>query len=132
MTRRDRAALRLAYEALRDRSEVMRLHSARTALWNGSDGGLPQRIAAVIDGIRLEGIRHRRVVRARLALALRVLLRAEAGDFGVHVVCPCCGDRLPDDCEGGEGIMCFKSDSPAVQLAEVRSRYVPAWEVARR
>ena len=69
-----------------------------------------------------------RVLCARLALALRVLLRADAGDFARRVVCPECGSRLPDHYKGGERIVCDENDVERSAFRTCRVR--PLWESA--
>jgi hypothetical protein len=99
MTRRDRAALQLAYECLRS-SVVGRTYwwskccHAEEVLRHCED----MRVARALSR-ELRWVQHRidpgdqlvRVLFVRLALLLRVLLRADAGDFG-QLVCDACGE----------------------------------------
>jgi hypothetical protein len=107
MTRRDRAALSLALEVLR--AEYGSAGLAADVLERGDD-------AAEALGEAVEGQRNldhhyrccgggpvssaesaRRLLRARLALVLRAMLRADKGDFGPTewhgCNCSCDGDR---------------------------------------
>lgn len=86
LSRRDRAAMVLALELLRDSAwdghgrdsaATNRLANARDVMWLGDTFEIADAVS-----------RHRysqaapRLLRARLALTLRALLRADAGDFG--------------------------------------------------
>jgi hypothetical protein len=101
MTRRDRAAMRLALEVLR--AEYGSAGLAADVLERGDD-------AAEALGEAVEGQRNldhhyrccgggpvssaesaRRLLRARLALVLRAMLRADKGDYG-EIACTGCGD----------------------------------------
>lgn len=100
MTRRDRAALSLAYEVLRDPygngEECWAIERCIDVLALGDTVGrtLADDLA---EAKPVDAWRERdtmRFLRARLALALRVLLRVDAGDFGRPVLwlrCRICG-----------------------------------------
>lgn len=95
MSRRDRAALVLAYEcARRWRFAADSAVSARRALSMGEGAALDLLCDTNAISVRETGGRQ---LRARLALALRVLLRVDRGDFGrtewVGCHCACDGDR---------------------------------------
>jgi hypothetical protein len=86
-TRRDIAALSLAYECLRD-SGSLGTYRAKDALECGAEVSYALRVALRKCQSRL--------LRVRLALLLRVLLRVAAGDYGpgrwfAGCQCPCGG-----------------------------------------
>ena len=110
LSRRDRAAMTLALECCRGR--WMAVWSARTALYHGTDPGPlfdaepgpAVRLASTIDRIdrQFRTPDEARLLRARLALALRVLLRADREDYGPRVgrvvqpgTCITCGGAGP-------------------------------------
>jgi hypothetical protein len=138
MTRRVRAALQLAYECVRttrvnfaeldravDAIAIARTDSMRTlagavehmssttrVAWGTSDGGL----------IRL------RLLRARLALLLRVLLRVDAGDFG-PATCEACGEPgvCPEITWCGSRVIANEG-----RPTRALRRYTALWEQAGR
>lgn len=130
LTRRDRAAMVHAYELLRDNASAGNrawregaatrvLADAETALrcsdlWAQVNA---QRWRIVGDGRDDRAIYFlgTRLLRARLALYLRAVLRADAGDFG-----PC-----PDDCWGCR----WSHVSDSFEHAPPR-RITPLWELA--
>ncbi len=92
--RRNRAALVLAYECVR-RPLVGRSRRAQSAalnefalavLWHG-----PRELMRMLE--QATHVVEARLLRARLALLLRVMIRADAGDYGR---CPCsvCNDGV--------------------------------------
>lgn len=102
LTRRDRAAMQLAYECVRSRwwssARDSDIRLAEDALFLGgrAASGILRaseeaREAIYFAGFAVEHFREYRLLRARLALLLRVLLRADAGDFGNlwprHIAC---------------------------------------------
>ena len=83
MTRLDRARIGLAYEYLRDRVP----RPGHMESWQAVDksaGALPRPLRVVVAAELYVG--DARLIRARLALYLRALVRASAGDFGPWVV----------------------------------------------
>ena len=79
MTRLDRARIALAYEYLRDRVP----RPGHMESWQAVDksaGALPRPLRVVVAAELYVG--DARLIRARLALYLRALIRAGAGDFG--------------------------------------------------
>lgn len=140
LTRRDRAALVLAYEEVRGGS----LRSAIEALKHHDGGDWPPYLPPVIvdaeaasdDAIphppasRAWYAAHYRfhdVLRARLALALRAILRADAGDYGVRSECVLC-----------YGTTCGANDANCISDggccpchgALTNGRITPLWEQA--
>jgi len=122
LSRRDRAAMTLALECVRE--SRCGLNEASRAL---GIGDADSRFLREAMGHNWYG-HVDRVRRARLALALRVLLRADAGDFARRVVCPECGSRLPDHYKGGERIVCDENDVERSAFRTCRVR--PLWESA--
>lgn len=135
LRRRDRAAMVLALEclrwyprgpeasdALRDASDALRLPmwevGPRTAIG-----------AELYEAVRQtwQDDRSCRLLRARLALLLRVLLRVDAGDYG--------GSR-PAECHAcGGAITVFGDGAPCDVcggLGDLRTSHIrPLWEAAR-
>lgn len=123
MTRRDRAALVLAYECLR----------------GGDQFGAASAVLAHGDALarELQRTAHRawedtgtRAVSIRLALLLRALLRADAGDFGrrVGLWCPRC-ERNALVWTGGEGRgCCVRCGAYPVRVAPMK----PLWQLTRK
>lgn len=135
MTRRDRAALVLAYEVLRAWGDPCGQRAAVHA------SGLCSR---ALDALRLGDDVSRaifdaymsgpwidpRLLRARLALLLRVLLRADAGDFG-EVACERCGSVGDGTHERGEA--CGACWVRYGTWSSYRPRrYTPLWDAARK
>lgn len=131
MTRRDRAALVLAYECVRQRCGAVPgrphwtwtykdvLEMAREALDLGDSG--TDALAATL--VYMSDWRHYdRVLRARLALLLRALIRADAGDFG-RTWCVPCGEHNPAGCE------CWDEGR---DLGPRSRRITPLWTLARK
>jgi hypothetical protein len=133
MTRRDRAALVLAYECLRsvdydDPSGYLpwkRVYSAECSLRSGSDAftGL---IVALVEAQRADDAwipdpasQCGRLLRARLALLIRAVLRADAGDYG-RMVCTCFGE--PRDVATHRDARYCEKPHPI--------RYTPLWQSA--
>lgn len=142
MTRRDRAAMALALECARDAAcridAETAMESACEALRNGGpmayairSGVLwAQELWAIADRGREGFVGWRRlclVLRARLALLLRALLRADAGDFGSRRLwCPaCCSRRVATSRNGGPWA-CEVCGTPGV----FTPRITPLWELA--
>jgi hypothetical protein len=92
LTRRDRAAMVLALECLRNythpldaRDAIQDAHAALGLPNFGNDGArvtLDLALAATLRGAWVWDGRASRLLRARLALLLRVMLRVDAGDDG--------------------------------------------------
>lgn len=81
MTRRDRCAMALALECLRGRGTALScLDDALGALYRGDTAAM--RLMDDVEQACRHGVESWAHVRARLALALRTLLRVEAGDYG--------------------------------------------------
>ena len=123
MTRRDRAALVLAYELVRGGKRDFPW--AALAALRAAQSDFARTLADAVDdadypddcwgpGCGPRRRRFSRVLRARLALLLRVLLRAEAGDYG---------PRRCVECE--RSAMIWHGHRGSTR------RYVPAWEVGR-
>lgn len=99
LSRRDRAACVLAYEILRDLRGSGPVWGAiadvKTVL-DGAQCGLDflERLYQIIDAHEPVDLTNPRLLRARLALYLRALLRAAAGDCGPWR-CRTCGRFLP-------------------------------------
>jgi hypothetical protein len=120
MTRRERLAMEWALRELRreclgdalhalrreDRSAVsMSIGTDAWDVWDTEDG---------------------RLLRARLALALRALLRADADDYGPTIVyCTGCGWRW-------DGRTTVRGRSDCHDVERTTRRYTPLWEQARR
>lgn len=129
LSRRDRAAMVMSLAVLRSvprtaRGEVMLegaavvLREAHGALTFGHSALLPRSVWLVTR----EGAPPR-LLRARLALALRAMLRADAGDCG-PVRCPSCGAR------GHVALgQCFAG---AHAIVRVGKRIAPLWQQAPR
>jgi len=95
LTRRDRAALALALHAVRDTREdvphvsfshameVLRAGTPHHAAWQ-----LEELASGAAYQAGLHAMRQHRVKRARAALLIRALLRADAGDFGPWTFTP--------------------------------------------
>ena len=158
MTRRDRAAMALAYCWLRTRDDKWRANSvlrhgdafARALAEASYEIDYPAEIWA---GVGREGRdarrRFDRVVLARLALALRALLRADAGDMGPRetwLECRTCGrverdmtsaaarqgvctayPRLGPECAPGRRGPRVLTPYP---WPTPRVRYTPLWQLA--
>ena len=134
LSRRDRAAYVIAYECLRsgDLGEAGDALSCGVRSWNGN--GFTERLMLACGTVPTDRLLH-----ARLALYLRALLRADAGDCGKWH-CPKCGSRwlVREDYDeedgrrmwwcGKERLWRFYDDCDSVP---VRS-YRPLWERARR
>ena len=115
MTRRDRAAMRLALEVLR-RGGWTCIRDVRLVLVHGDAA---RELAAHVPAAQWSpGDRIARLLRARLALYLRALLRADAGDYG-RAWCSLCGPRCPGVCE------CWDMGR---RLGPRTRRYTPLWE----
>src|SRR5688500_17525169 len=131
LSRRDRAACSLALECLRlhtSREEADdAIESAQQALslplWEDADR-MPNVIRQPLLRVRnasfdvLGGDRFDRLLRARLALYLRALLRADADDCGVART-TCCGRHLPahhyprgDGFSTWRGLRCLSHSRP--------------------
>ena len=89
MTRLDRARIALAYEYLRyrsrfdgDRTWRAVSHSGAWGSVDKSAGALPYLLRKMVAAELYVG--DARILRARLALYLRALLRADVEDFGPH------------------------------------------------
>jgi hypothetical protein len=108
MTRRDRCALALALEVLRAESSQWAARLASDVLERGDD--VAEALGEAVEGQRsldhhyrccgggpVSSASARRLLRARLALVLRAMLRADKGDFGPTewhgCNCSCDGDR---------------------------------------
>lgn len=138
LSRRDRAALVLAYEELRDNA------SGENRAWR--HGACTRVVARAKDalGYTSVGIALRaeyaemcrdyhslRLLRCRLALAIRAILRADAGDFGPTREGPKVARPLAEQtaCAASHGFVAFCCVwEPRVMT---RLRYVPLWEQAR-
>lgn len=130
MTRRDRAACVLALECSRDKNP----DCITTAMQVLAYGGPIETWIALRRVILGEGLTHVvvRLVRARLALYLRALLRADAGDCGrVGMRCSICGaNRGQRHCrccavhQGSVMCSCWGAwkDRPAL--------FTPLWQLA--
>lgn len=147
MTRRDRIALALAYECLRRQRQgkrSLRGHAATTVdhahhvLSEGHDGSWEGSVALditeTIDAARgeLDAPHSPRLLRARLALAIRALLRADRSDFGPQrLMDPKHSDVLMRAIERGvyRGNVGAFLDV-ATQLSS--RRITPLWEQANR
>lgn len=132
MTRRDRAAMVLAYEGLRVRLDANEAaYRAQCVLTFGDDAAYAVSRA---HADAWNAMRKGRVRRARLALLLRVLLRADAEPetLGGRWACVECGSTryapawfsglgrsVCRDCTSGSGI-------------DWTYRIRPLWELARR
>lgn len=138
MTRRDLAALRLAYECVRvfDPADPWaHAKAAIEALWVG--GTFAQNLGrAAYDAVG--PATTERLVRARLALGLRVLLRTAAGDYGERPVCPVCGylphldrDGSETDSIGDGCLECWRARRYNAGVY-VRMHVRPLWEQARK
>jgi len=125
LSRRDRAALALALECCRAREDL----SAKDALDAGPLGGTGDDLLYAYQCAMHRGV-SRRVLFARLALALRVLLRADAGDFG-EVACERCGFVGDGTHEAGEPCgLCWQRCVEPVPRYRPR-QFRPLWEVSR-
>lgn len=93
LSRRDRAAMQLALEWLRENPWHMvdRIDAAERALFLG--GSTSRRVQRGMHGFASRS-QPWRMTRARLALCLRAVLRADRGDCGPkRKRCPACGWR---------------------------------------
>ncbi|MFA7295654.1 MAG: hypothetical protein WC211_00540 [Dehalococcoidia bacterium] len=82
LTRRDRKALEHGYECLRDIGEPRIFSAAVNRALGEAVDVLPWSIARPMRELAAQKVPSARLLRARLALALRALLRADAGDCG--------------------------------------------------
>lgn len=129
LSRRDRAALVLAYELIRTRWALDaedELRAVVDVLQAAAMFSAPPMadFARLVNDERfatyLTGDQPNRLLRARLALLLRAILRADAGKFG-KMVCTCFGE--PRDIETHRDARhCTKPHL---------LRYTPLWERAR-
>jgi hypothetical protein len=131
MTRRDRYALALALECLRTPPKVTRvpmyaLHA------------LPEEIREAWEIARYEvGVPHR-LLRARLALLLRVMLRVDAWERdgtwpGTGEASPYDVTSLPPDHWSGDGGGRWSPYEARVGTFYYRARHIrPLWEIAAR
>lgn len=128
LSRRDRAAMVLAYEALR----LGHLGAAMDILGHGDEEAYRLRVVArsEFDWVCFDRReRSYRLLRARLALLLRVLLRADAGDYG-EVTCERCGNRGDGTHETGEPCgLCWQTCVEPVPSYRPR-HFAPLWESA--
>lgn len=121
MTRRDRAAMVLAYQLLcgcgydeQSITETLRC-ADNLDMWAAW-------VSACDSGVRL------RLLRARLALALRVLLRADAGDYGPRWErCDGCGYDSRDRWAVEWRLRGNCRRSPVTSRS-----YAPLWDLAAR
>jgi hypothetical protein len=127
MTRRDRYALALALECLRTPPKVTRvpmyaLHA------------LPEEIREAWEIARYEvGVPHR-LLRARLALLLRVMLRVDAGDVR-RWRCPQHGRSVAWDWHDEHGEEWWCSACRRWRISRIdppTCRIRPLWEIAAR
>lgn len=120
-TRRDVAAMRLAYECLRG-------SVGRRAVFRALELGPWDIYRAAADAAWCVDLR---LLRARLALLLRCLLRVAEGDYGKDVRCEACngtgkGDMLVGD--EHERYVCRRCLGWGWHRV---GRYTPLWELAR-
>jgi hypothetical protein len=137
VTRRDRAATVLAYECVRwhplaEEAEDA-LESAEKALslplWAPVDSlanVVGRALCYARDNRRLLDDRASRLLRARLALLLRALLRADAGDYGPSPVCARCGSPFVSPYVGKA--WCYGACRRA--FVPTTRRITPLWERA--
>lgn len=125
LTRRDRCAMALALECVRGDNGVAAFMRARRALALGGFGSTSAQVYdAFSDAIALGAWR---LLRARLALLLRAMLRADAGDFG-PCVCRDCGHAY----RPGPWERCEAGTERWHGCRGVHRRITPAWERAPR
>ena len=124
LSRRDRAAMSLALECLREWARpVMACAAVRAAaevLFEGGDCAN----AIVCSLPEIPMYQRSRLLRARLALYLRAMLRADRGDFGPYA-CPRCGC---DDYEPTSGGRCPDCRAHNVRVYLAARRITPLWE----
>lgn len=139
MTRRDRAALALAYECLRrqrGRSVYPHEEALITAI-NALSCADDERLWLLVDERFTASTGHHatRLLRARLALLLRVLLRA-ADDDVFSIECPACRHRGEHGrmvawpfhrWKGKTHLLCGCGDDAWIDGLRIR----PLWEIAR-
>jgi hypothetical protein len=134
MTRRDRAALSLALEVLR--AEYGSAGLAADVLERGDDaaGALGEAVEGqrnldhhyrCCGGGPVSSASARRLLRARLALVLRAMLRADAGDYGPRM-CRDCGGPYPR----GVWEPCRAGTEHWHGCRGVAAAYTPLWELA--
>jgi hypothetical protein len=112
----------LALECLRaEEPDGMRVDAARAVLWRGDRDARDLERATM----RIWHGGHR-LLRARLALALRVLLRADAGDFGA-LECDGCDARESLTYLSSRAAWCNECRMWTEAIAPVR----PLWGAAR-
>ena len=127
LSRRDRAACLLALECLREMmSPVMSdacVRAAADVLESGGEVSVYLIFASLPEAIPT--YQRARLLRARLALYLRALLRADRGDFGTRARCGWCnGTGCP--AEDPRCSCCEHCDNGAIRRAPWR----PLWELA--
>jgi hypothetical protein len=134
VTRRDRAAFSLALECLRWGS-----FASAIDVLGALPGGEAAFLACDADGARSESddlgerLLTLRLLRARLALALRVMLRAsgteESGEPGGYAWdgCECCGGSGLRP-EWYDDVDCLRCDGHGLLPSPIRMR--PLWEMA--
>ena len=133
LTRRDRAAMVLALEALRRSPHPSPLNSTAVRLLVEADAVLDHcdDLSPLADALPA----HRypagmaRVIRARFALWIRAVLRADAGDCGM-VACPVCGFVGDGSHERGDpcGLCWQRQICPIPRMTWGSTR--PLWESA--
>lgn len=128
LSRRDRAALTLALVTLRSAQDRTDVAAGVGALLMGDPdsaavGGL---LLPIVNG-PIEGVR---LLRARLALLLRAVLRADAGDYGnADAFCePCDGKGRMDWPREEYGAICSWCGGQTPRSRQQR----PLWESAPR
>ncbi len=127
LSRRDRAACSLALECLREWARpVMACAAVRAAvevLFEGSDCAN----AIVCSLPEIPMYQRSRLIRARLALYIRAMLRADAGNFGPER--PWCVEHGDVDFGQRPGRRCPSMWCEAVTLPS--RRITPLWERAK-
>lgn len=131
MSPRDRACMVLAYLSVRadGRSEYV------AELLKRFGGSVSQSVGEAYWRARMIGAVEPGLGRVRLALLLRVLLRADAGDFG-PVECTGCGDggwrfdRAGQRCSGCDIEHWQDTRELDSEARYERVRFTPLWETA--
>lgn len=139
LTRRDRAALTLALECLRAKvgpfgdHAYYHVNNAAGALDLGR--AVSDQLRDVILDMERDDAADWRLLRARIALALRAILRADAierddwwprYEMRTRVVCAGCGDILPAYAHGEK----TSAACPRTGRVETARNAIPLWEQA--
>lgn len=126
LSRRDRAAMVLALECIRARHGLNR---AMRALEMGPPHGTSVTVVFRIEDAQCVAYPPSdRILRARLALTLRVLLRVDAGDFGPRARCAACGSASVTRSPKAHAPWCYGACSKRTRYGS--RRYRPLWEHA--